>query len=143
MRLLESLLSMTFIICLASSIAGLIWLGASSANPGLALGPGSHALLLNVAIPVTIALCLIFAIVWLFALAPSLQGLFAFQHPAAGSLLACMRDHTTPPQVGLPHARSIWISTDDGVSLGAWHVLPAGPVAIEAARDLAFARGVD
>ena len=148
---ITSVLSATFVLCLATTAAGCAWVAVGAGHPDLAPGPVSRTLLLSIALPITLFQTVVYLIVWLLASVPHLQAHIAFAHavkhfPAASSagpfdpssqkLLPSVsaRDHETPRHAGLPHARAIRVPTSDGLSLGAWHVLPASDALSAAAR---------
>ncbi|KJE96342.1 abhydrolase domain-containing protein 12B [Capsaspora owczarzaki ATCC 30864] len=69
-------------------------------------------------------------------LSPAFQAVFVYLHV----LRIPFPTHYTAPHLhGLHGARPVTITTQDGLTLGAWHILPAGPLTLHA--EMAMVRG--
>ena len=101
------------------------------------------------ALPIALAELGIFLITMLLAYVPILQAHSGFLHGIKFLAMANSagpfdtgysgfgrRDCSQPHLAGLSHARNVKIRTADGETLGAWHVLPSGNVAMGAAAAL-------
>ena len=151
-RVLELIVGSIILLMLFVSVGGILWISAADARPSTNW-PHTAALIQYVALPITLFVFCTYAVVAFLASFPQHQAYIAFLHfvkyfpaasasgpydPAASSLFprssAASRTCADSPHVaGLPHTRVLSIRTHDGESLGAWHVLPAGASAFEAA----------
>ena len=158
MKYIELSLGVTFCACLIFSAAFFCW--AVLGGDSLSHWPVTHTLLLCVALPIALIYIAIALVTAILAWVPHLQAHVAFAHrvkhlpaissaghfdPAAGLLpLLSVQDTCAQPRhAGLPYARPVRISTSGGIKLGAWHVLPAGDVALDASARIADGSSTD
>lgn len=155
MRLVGVVMAWTFVIANTVAAIAIPWLIVALATSSAAFaGPFAYpitgALLYYAVLPAVALEAVLYLLVFFMARIPILQAHGGMMHGIKYLAMANSagpfdtgyggfgrRRCDQPHLAGLPHARDVRLRTRDGQALGAWHVLPSGTVALEAAREIA------